>query len=511
MTAIRVDDLPSPLFTEHHSYDPSLSALATEASLPPRHVADHLMDVYFQYRTAHMPIIEKAQAGAALERAYLSSGRQPSDRQAEKDIFTAYMIFAIALCDVPNPSGGRPAQSEGCFRSAIGWVAKVITYSASDLETLRAILLLCQFVSLCPSRGSLWHLTGIALRLCIDMGLHWEADEQSPDTDQDLLDEHRRLWYSTYQFDRILCITLGRPLGIIDESTRVQLPNPWAGYRDEFDIHNRRAHNHLFGMSKLESEIKHVQHSQCWAQKLAYPRPDYSTWIQDIHPRLLEWHRTIPQPSQAHPSSIFAYEAYWDIIYNNTILLLYRPNSAILHPSAEALFISFDASCVLIASMKTLQREGKVDVLWKSVHQLFMAGLGAIYGLWHSKEIRNRRPVKNSIATLQSCASTLSALSEIFPGAAGCRDSFDALSSATTDFLLASDAEEIRRNRGEFEKQVMDLLQLLQPSHEGVEMTDRDSENCLSTMLSSDNFAIGEMLSSVAQWPELPDMSFSAI
>lgn len=94
MTAIRVDDLPSPLFTEHHSYDPSLSALATEASLPPRHVADHLMDVYFQYRTAHMPIIEKAQAGAALERAYLSSGRQPSDRQAEKDIFIAYMIFA---------------------------------------------------------------------------------------------------------------------------------------------------------------------------------------------------------------------------------------------------------------------------------------------------------------------------------------------------------------------------------------------------------------------------------
>ncbi|KIW94568.1 uncharacterized protein Z519_04544 [Cladophialophora bantiana CBS 173.52] len=533
IAAIRVDSLPSPLFSEQRSYEPSSSAPAAEASLPPRHAADHLVNVYFQHRTPHLPIVERSEVEEALESAYLSvSGRPPSDREVEKDIFTTYMIFAIALFDVPNPSGGRPTQSEGCFRSAISWTEKVITYSKSDLDTLRSILLLAQFVALHPSRGSLWHLTGIALRLCIDMGLHWETEEQSLNMALTLLYQRRRLWYSTYQFDRILCITLGRPFGIIDESTSVPLPDPSAVSRsrqvtpgsepNDFDVHSQHAHNHLFSMSKLESEIKHVQHTQAWSPKIAYPRVDYAAWVRDMRPRLQEWYTTVPPPSQAHPSSIFAYQAFWDAIYNNAILLLYRPNTTVLYTSTEGLVVSFDASCKLITSIKILQREGKIDVLWKWVHHLFMAGLGAIYGLWLSKEIRDRNPVSKCISTLQSCASTLAALSESFPGAAGCRDVFETLSAATVDRLVAADSEGNKReNQSEFEKQVEDLLQQLQPSSRGGGVStgtgmggmsttaNETSLNTMSGMLSTDAFS--EMLSSAAQWPDCQDMDFSDV
>ncbi|KUJ14429.1 uncharacterized protein LY89DRAFT_650240 [Mollisia scopiformis] len=509
MAAIRVEDLPSPLFSEQRSYDPSSSAPPAEASLPPLHAAEHLVEVYFQYRTAHLPIVDRSQVKEALQSAYSSaSGRQLSDHAVEKDIFTTYMIFAIALCDVPNPAGGRPTQSEGCFRSAIGWIEKVIMYSKSDLETLRAVLLLAQFVALCPSRGSLWHLTGIALRLSIDIGLHWESEEQSLNMDPDMLHDRRRLWYSTYQFDRVLCITLGRPFGIIDESVNVPLPDSWTGSLNEVDGHSQRAHNHLFNMSKLESEIKHVLHSQAWTPRLAYPRVNYAAWVQDIQPRLQDWYATIPPPSKAHASSIFASQAYWDAKYNNAILLLYRPASIVLHASTEELFISFDASCKLIASIKILQREGKIDVLWTTVHHLFMAGLGVIYGLWHSQEIRSRHPVSKSISTLQSCVSTLSALSESFPGAAGCRDVFDTLSSATVDWLVTHGAE---NNRMEIEKQMEDLLQQLQPSRGGMVTPNENYASNMSAMLSTDNFAFSEMLSSAAQWPDSYDMNLGSI
>jgi hypothetical protein len=514
MAAIRVDALPAPVVSTPHSFENSSSALAAEVSLPPRHAADHLVEVYFQYRTPHLPILERSQVEKAVESTYLSlSGQPPSDRAAENDIFTTYMIFAIALCDVPNPSGGRPSQSEGCFRSAIGWIEKIITLSRSDVETLRVILLLAQFVALCPSYGSLWHLAGTALRLCIDTGLHWEAEEQTLNIDPSILHERRCLWYSTYQLDRILCITLGRPFGIIEESIRVPLPNPWTSRRSlgrkpyEFDVHNQRAHNHLFSMSKLESEIRHVLHSKAWTPKVAYPKPNYSTWVQDIQPRLQEWYSTIPEPSKAHPSSIFACQAYWDAIYNNAILLLHRPHSIVQHASTEALFISFEASCKLIVSIKVLQREGKVDVLWRTVHHLFMAGLGLIYCLWYSKEIRDHKSVGSSISTLQSCSSTLSALSENFPGAAGCRDIFDILSSATVDWLVTNNAEETRQSRLEFEKQVEDLMQQLQSSRGGND----NSANDMSTILSTDNFAFGEMLSSAAQWPNFEDLNLSSI
>ncbi len=92
-------------------------------------------------------------------------------------------------------------------------------------------------------------------------------------------------------------------------------------------------------------------------------------------------------------------------------------------------------------------------------------------------------------------------MSETFPGATGCRDVFDTLSSATVDWLVTNDAEEIRQNRLEFEKRTNDLLDQLQSSHEGMAPTDKNSANKMSNMLSTDNFAFGEMLSSAAQWP----------
>lgn len=518
ISAIRVDALPSPLLTESRSYNPASSSMAAEASLPPRHAANHLVDVYFQYHTPHLPVVERAKVEEAMESAYQAMrGEQVPDRAIERDIFISFMVLAIALCDVSNQFGGRPSQSEGCFRSAMSWYEKVVAGSKSDIETLRTILLLAQFIALCPSRGSLWHLTGIALRLCIDIGLHWETEDHTANLDPAILYDRRRLWYSTYQFDRLLCITLGRPFGIIDESMRVALPNPWAINRGtsssesvELDIHSQRAHNHLFTLSKLQSEIKHVQHSQTWAPRTAYPRVNYTAWLQDIKPRLEEWYATIPQTNRAHPTSIFAYQAYWDYIYHNTFLLMYRPNSTGPQTSSATTVLSFHASCRLIESIKSLQRDGKVDILWKVSHDLFMAGLGVIYSLWQSREVRARNSIGSSISILQSCASTLSALAESFPGVSGCRDVFDTLSSATVDWLVDENAIDQQDGRQKFEKQAEDLLLQLQPR--GADAGESAGVD-IPGFLSADSFLFSEMLSSAAQWPDpgdsgLSDMSF---
>ncbi|KAL2062328.1 hypothetical protein VTL71DRAFT_6594 [Oculimacula yallundae] len=521
MAAIRIDTLPAPLFSEQPTYDPSSAVLAAEVSLPPRHAANHLVEVYLQYRTPHLPILLRSEIEETVKSAYLFMSGDcdpPPNRLIEKDMFTAYMIFAIALFDVPNPSGGRPTQSEGCFRSAIGWIEKVITYSKSDIETLRSILLLAQFIALYPSRGSLWHLTGTALRLCIDIGLHWESEEHARTIQPDLLQERRRLWYSTYQLDRMLSITLGRPFGIIDESTCVPLPDPAPSPGQSLsrevnllEKHNGEAYNHLICMSKLESEIKHVQHNQAWSQKIAYPRTNYLAWVSDIRPRLQEWYTRIPSTAKAHPSSIFACQAYWEATYNNALCQLYRPNATVLHSSAEDLSIFYESSCKLIASIKVLQREQKIDILWKTVHQLFMAGLGVVYGLWLSKEIRDQYPISKCISTLQTCASTLSALSESFPGAGGCRDAFESISSATIDWLVTSRTEDRSPNSTTFEKQVEDVLGQLHPpstSRMGLFPANNDvGAGNLSNMLSNDAFS--EMLASAAQWPEFQDMDFS--
>ncbi|ERS99620.1 hypothetical protein HMPREF1624_02980 [Sporothrix schenckii ATCC 58251] len=518
MAAIRVDALPSPSQSHSRPYGSFSSMMAEEASLPPRQAADHLVETYFQHLTPHLPILERSHATNAINGAYRGSSGGSDSEQNDKDVFTTYMIFAIALCGVPGPSGkGRPVQSEGCFRSAIASVERAIVYAKSDIETLRSILLLAQFVALCPSQGSLWHLTGIALRMCIDIGLHWETDEQRLTMDPAVLRDRRRLWYTTYQFDRFLSITLGRPFGIIDESIRVELPNPWVTIAtcrpvdelspdDKFGIHSQRALNHVFKMTHLESEIMHVQHSQSWSVKIAYPRANYAVWLQDIGPRLQEWYTTIPEINKAHPLSIFACQAYWDTVYNNALLLLHRPNSMVSQVSAESLAISFDASCKMINSIKVLQRDGRVDVLWRAVHQLFMAGLSVIYCLWHSKDIRDSLSTGSCIQTLQSCASTLFAMSETLHGAAGCRDVFDTLSSATINWLITYDAEKVQQSRREFEQQLNDLLQNVQPSKRVMPSVEDGVGGGTALSAMTDCFAFSELLSSAAQWPELQGM-----
>lgn len=59
--------------------------------------------------------------------------------------------------------------------------------------------------------------------------------------------------------------------------------------------------------------------------------------------------------------------------------------------------------------------------------------------------------VENGISTLQSLRlDTLCPIREL-PGATGCRDAFDTLSSATVGWLVTDRAEEIRQKRLEFD------------------------------------------------------------
>jgi hypothetical protein len=515
MATIHVDR--NPVVGAQQQLFQDVTACSTSpSSLPPRSAADHLIEVYFQYRTPHLPILSRTQVIDAIDSAYQS---QQSEQQVvvipEMDMFVAYMVFAIALVDIPH-LGGRSSQSDGCFRSALLWVEHLLTYSKSDLQTLRVVLLLTQFVALSPSQGNLWHLTGFALRLCIDIGLHWEAETQSQNTDPEALDDRRRLWHSTYHFDRLMSVTLGRPQGILDEGIRVQLPNPWINLhgrlsKPEADsyIHTQRAHNHLFKLSQLESEIIHVQHSQTWTFKIAHPRPNWNAWLQDIQPRLQEWYATVPEPSRAHPQSIFAFQSYWQVMYNNAILLLSRPSSSASFQAPDQLLGSFDAATKVIDGLKHLQREGRVEMLWKSVHHLFMAGLVVIYGLWRSKEVRDQIPIGVSINTLQTCTATLSAMAATFKGAAGCRNEFESLSSATIDWLVAKDIEEVPNNRLEFENQVREVMDHLKSSFDDRNIVHGqiDSENATMS-LAEESFDLGELLNAAAQWPDLGELDF---
>lgn len=86
---------------------------------------------------------------------------------------------------------------------------------------LQAILLLTFYSLLNPDKGSVWFLVGLATRTCVDLGYHNETAHQVETLDPLELEMRRRLFWITYNLDRLLSQSLGRPPAIPDEFINV--------------------------------------------------------------------------------------------------------------------------------------------------------------------------------------------------------------------------------------------------------------------------------------------------
>ncbi|KAH9887498.1 fungal-specific transcription factor domain-containing protein [Xylariomycetidae sp. FL2044] len=474
------------------------------SSLPPRHAAQHISDVYFRYRTPHVPVLTRFKVAGVLECVYagLESSQGDLSRVSDRDLFIAYMVFAVGLYNLPMAGGVRPPQSDGCFNSALQYIDRLLCHSPSDLDTLTIVLLLCQYVAMNPSKGNLWQLGGMAMRLCIDLGLHWET-EAVLTMPQAVLNERRRLFWAAYRFDRILTINLGRPFGIADQSVNAGYPDPYMAQTPtatsdemELEAHDQRVANHLVALYKLESEIKYVLYHQLQGPTLAYPRANYGLWFRDVQPRLRAWKDNIPDISRAHTDSVYACQIWWEANWFNAILLLHRPNPLVPHPTTESLQICFDAACQLIRAIKVLQRDGRVSGIWQWVHCLFLAGLTMIYCLWESAELRNAVRVFDVMTAAQDCASTLTALTERFTDASGCRDAFEGLSAATLKWLVAREPGNSSENEQPVLSHEISALKQHVPFSTSGWRSDEPAN-----IFPDEPFEVAEYLIAASQWP----------
>ncbi|OIW31502.1 hypothetical protein CONLIGDRAFT_611544 [Coniochaeta ligniaria NRRL 30616] len=76
-------------------------------------------------------------------------------------------------------------------------------------------------------RDSAYLYIGLALRMAISLGLHQEVLDQDMDVHE--RERRRRLWWSTYSLERLLCVTSGHPISISDDDVDVLLPSAVDG------------------------------------------------------------------------------------------------------------------------------------------------------------------------------------------------------------------------------------------------------------------------------------------
>ncbi|KLJ08058.1 hypothetical protein EMPG_16498 [Blastomyces silverae] len=129
---------------------------------------------------------------------------------------------------------------------------------------------------------------GLARRMAISLGLHQEVSDNSLD---DHAREHRRrLWWSVYSLDRILCVKSGNPLTIADEDIGVLPPSRLP---DEPDICAATVLFHYTELSRILGKImNNVYRTQ---RTTAY---NLVSSVQSILAELAQWQSNLPQALQ---------------------------------------------------------------------------------------------------------------------------------------------------------------------------------------------------------------------
>lgn len=348
------------------------------APFPDQRITKKLVTLYFEYANPQMPVLHKGEFMEMFDRVYAEEGRVRGPRE----LYMLNMVCAIGGAIILGEGGKsdeatdepKQTQPEEYHASAIVHLESCLG-SGGGLEELQAVLLLANFALLRPVPPGLWYIIGVAVRLAVDLGLHYEdgkdvdtglGDGASQQTEtlarervrrEWVRDLRRRLWWCTYSFDRLVSVCVGRPFGISDQVITTEFPSlledrfisqqnglqqpPSDMLRPTYKL---IAH-HYFRLRLLQSEILQVlQFQQAQMARssglndknpymhTSLPSPflsqfdSFRSWRIDIDRRLYEWKNSAPQK---HETGVAFSTEFFDLNYWQAVIMLYRQSLSV--------------------------------------------------------------------------------------------------------------------------------------------------------------------------------------
>ncbi|KAG0351627.1 Transcriptional activator of fatty acid utilization, partial [Gamsiella multidivaricata] len=195
-----------------------ISQMESEMPMPPRDLAEHLIDCYFTYVHPNMPVLHKP----TFMRQYRNP--DPSKRPA---VVLLNAMYAIASRFSSHPEiTGAGSDPEGFGDEYFDRAKRLIDYEYElpRQSSIQALLLMVtyRFMS-AKSGGRVWVLLGMATRMAQDLGMHRNSARwHLPPLETEI---RKRLWWAIYIMDRWVSAGMGRPLAIDDNDCDVDYPS----------------------------------------------------------------------------------------------------------------------------------------------------------------------------------------------------------------------------------------------------------------------------------------------
>jgi hypothetical protein len=166
--------------------------------LPPQAITERVVTKYLEDVLPELPFLNGTTIKTYVREAYESS--------AYALFFIHTVLATTALCISPSST----KQSASLYITGLHFLEQAFATeeNSNPLRDLESVILLAQYAAVAGEDiADVWALTGIALRICIDLGFHKVASTEKT----------TRLFWSAYSLDRSIAIALGYPFGVSDD------------------------------------------------------------------------------------------------------------------------------------------------------------------------------------------------------------------------------------------------------------------------------------------------------
>ncbi|KAG4412587.1 hypothetical protein IFR04_014275 [Cadophora malorum] len=409
----------------------SIAELKKNSAGPPNDdMGGRILDAYLTRVHLRYPFLDRSDILERHGNRFVQDNTSPKDQYGT---FKIYMIYAIGATMLKLTEAYDYTPPENFFMKALQYISAA--RESHSVHNIEAMTLLVLYNLRSPSNSGIWYMIGLAMRTCVDLGLHREAYYGNHKPYEGQL--RRRLFWTVYFLERVIAVSVGRPYSIADRDIDAALPLEINDtVRDDSLIARTLAvsPSPTFQASRPSSNITlaiqcfRLKRLESYIQGTIYrvDRP-VASLIPKINPTLKmleDWHRALP-PSSPYESD------YLNMHYYKAMRLLLQPFLTILPPTDRRVALCLQSSGQICQIFKRLHQRDSYGHSFIALHSVFIAGVTMCYCLFISPPLWNFS-VSND---LRACSSALFVMAERTPVVKKYRDALENVIGATMEFL----------------------------------------------------------------------------
>ncbi|KAK7222809.1 hypothetical protein V2G26_010812 [Clonostachys chloroleuca] len=365
--------------------------------LPSLETAGSLIEIFFCQYQIQYPILDQQEFMDHVYKLYAPDEPGTSSNSAEEP-WTRFMlniVLSISLLLLSHDNSDSLVLAERFRMDANAELGSVMRRKTH--RTLQCLLLLLLSSIVSSKSAPVWYISGLCMRMCVDLGFHSEQTikyglGEIDGPDEELQDMKRRLFWVTYTFDRSLATMLGRPFFLDDDDIDVEYPSR------SLPESKRSQVLHWFRMQRMQSEIVYRLHTSKGPHSHSTDEnSDLATWKAMMAAKLLSWQDESVKliDNESHSMD------WWRYWYQNANLMLHRPLSHGPLPSSESLLAAYESAKSMVHLSFIRVYKGPSEFTWLDLHYQLMSGLTLLFLVLKSPDAR--RKAQMDWASFKSC------------------------------------------------------------------------------------------------------------